>query len=93
MKTARVQVLTTPAFRDWLRKEAKESGVSVAELVRSRCEGNTSEEEKTLAELTAQLRKEVRLARMSLRSSLAGAEALIAELRANRERRRKMERV
>ncbi len=22
MKTARLQVLTTPAFRDWLRKEA-----------------------------------------------------------------------
>jgi hypothetical protein len=26
MKTARLQVLTTPAFRDWLRKEAKKQG-------------------------------------------------------------------
>jgi len=34
MKTARLQVLTTPAFRNRLRKEAKQAGVSVAELVR-----------------------------------------------------------
>jgi hypothetical protein len=92
MKTARLQVLTTPAFRDWLRKEAKNSGVSVAELVRTRCEGNSSEEEKAVAELAAQLRKEVRRAQSSLRSSLADAEALIAELRANRERRRRASR-
>jgi hypothetical protein len=88
MKTARLQVLTTPAFRDWLRKEAKNSGISVAELVRTRCEGSTSEEEKAVAELAGQLRKEVRRARLSLRSSLADAEALVTELKANRERRR-----
>ena len=88
MKTARVQVLTTPAFRDWLRKEAKKDGVSVAELVRTRCEGASREEERAVAELAAQLRKEVRKAQLSLRSSLSEAEALIAELRSNRERRR-----
>jgi hypothetical protein len=38
MKAARLQVLTTPVFRDWLRKEAWNTGVSVAELVRTRCE-------------------------------------------------------
>jgi hypothetical protein len=36
MKTAQLQVLTTAAFRDWLRREAREDGVSVAELMRSR---------------------------------------------------------
>jgi hypothetical protein len=36
MKTAQLQVLTTAAFRDWLRREAREAGVSVAELVRIR---------------------------------------------------------
>jgi hypothetical protein len=39
METAGLQVLTTSAFRDRLRKEAKKAGVSVAELVRTRCEG------------------------------------------------------
>jgi hypothetical protein len=48
VKTARVQVLTTPAFRDWLRKEARNAGVSVGEFVRSRCEGKSSEEEKAV---------------------------------------------
>jgi len=27
MKTARVQVLTTPDFRDWLQREARNAGV------------------------------------------------------------------
>lgn len=88
LKTARVQVLTTPAFRNWLQKEAKKAGISVGELVRRRCEGASREEEEAVAELAAQLRKEVRNAQSSLRSSLAEAEALIAELRSNRERRK-----
>lgn len=88
MKTARLQVLTTPAFRDWLRQEAKKGGVSLGELVRRRCEGAPREEEEAVAELAAHLRKEVRKAQSSLRSSLAEAEALIAELRSNRERRK-----
>jgi hypothetical protein len=81
-------VLTTPAFRDWLHKEARNAGVSVGELVRRRCEGASREEEQAMAELAAQLRKEVRRAQSSLRSSVANAEELLEELRANRERRR-----
>jgi hypothetical protein len=88
MKTARVQVLTTPAFRNWLQKEARNAGVSVGELVRRRCEGASREEEEAVAELATQLRKEVKKAQASLRSSLADAEALIAELKMNRERRK-----
>jgi arsenate reductase-like glutaredoxin family protein len=91
MKTARLQVLTTPAFRDWLRREAKNSGISVAELVRTRCQGWASEEEKAVADMAAQLRKEVRRAQSSLRSSLARAEALVSELRAKRESRKMAE--
>ena len=93
MKTARLQLLTTPAFRDRLRREAKKAGVSVAELVRTRCEGSSDEEEQLVAELAAQLRKEVRRAQSSLRSSLAEANAMLEELRAQRERRRSAERV
>jgi hypothetical protein len=91
MKTARLQVLTTPAFRDRLRKEAKKAGVSVAELVRTRCEGSSAEEEQVVAELAAQLRKEVRRAQSSLRNSLAEANAMLEELREQRERRRSAE--
>lgn len=92
MKTARLQVLTTPAFRDWLRKEARKAGVSVGELVRTRCEGGSSDEEKALVELTAQLRKEVRRARTSIRSGLAEVDSVLQELKANREHRMKQER-
>jgi hypothetical protein len=88
MKTARVQVLTTPAFRDWLRKEARNAGVSMAELVRTRCERKSDEEEQALVELTVQLRKEVRRARASLRSGLAEATSVLEELRVRREQRR-----
>jgi hypothetical protein len=91
MKTARVQVLTTPAFRDWLRKEARNAGVSVAELVRTRCERKSDEEEQAIAELAVHLRKEVRRAQASLRSGLAEATSVLEELRAQRERRRNSE--
>lgn len=91
MKTARLQVLTTPAFRDRLRKEAKKAGVSVAELVRTRCETAPGEEAQVIAELAAELRKKVRKAQSSLRSSLAEANAMLEELRAQRERRRSAE--
>jgi hypothetical protein len=87
MKTARLQVLTTPTFRDWLRREARNAGVSVAELVRTRCERKSSEEEEALAELAALLRKEVRRAQSSLRSGLAEANAVLREIRTQRERR------
>ncbi|MGB8988211.1 MAG: hypothetical protein WCC37_16535 [Candidatus Sulfotelmatobacter sp.] len=91
MKTARLQVLTTPAFRDRLRKEAKKAGVSVAELVRTRCEGASGEEEQVVAKLAAELRKKVRKAQASLRSSLAEANAMLKELKVHRERRRPAE--
>jgi hypothetical protein len=92
MKTARVQVLTTPAFRDWLRKEARKAGVSVAELVRTHCGRGSgheepSEEEKAVAELASHLRKEVRKAQASLRSGLAEATAVLEEMTIARERR------
>jgi hypothetical protein len=87
MKTARLQVLTTPAFRDWLRKEARQAGVSVGELVRTRCEQRVSDEEKVLGELTALLRKEVAATRATVRRDLAETKAILGELRARREAR------
>jgi hypothetical protein len=85
MKTARLQVLTTPAFRDWLRKEASKAGISVGELVRTRCEQRGSEEETALAEMTALLRKEVSATRATVRRNLDETQAILSELRANRK--------
>ena len=84
MKTARLQVLTTPEFRVWLRKEACEAGVSVGELVRIRCE-QRSEEEIVLAELTALLCKEVTATRATVRRNLDETRAILSELRASRK--------
>ncbi len=48
----------------------------------------SSEEEGVLIDLLSLLRKEVRRARRSIRGNLAETEAILAELRAGRERRR-----
>jgi hypothetical protein len=85
MKTARVQVLTTPAFRDWLRKEARKAGVSVGELVRTRCEQRVGDEEAALAELTTLLRKEVTATRSAVRRDLDETRAILNDLRARRK--------
>jgi hypothetical protein len=79
-----LQVLTTPAFRDWLQKEAERAGISVGELVRSRCERRPTDEERAIAEMAAQLRKEVRKAQASLRAGLAEADSVLQELRNRR---------
>jgi hypothetical protein len=85
MKTARLQVLTTPAFRDWLRKEASKAGISVGELVRTRCEQRVGDEEAALAELTALLRKEVTATRTMVRRNLDETRAILSGLRARRK--------
>jgi hypothetical protein len=85
MKTARLQVLTTPAFRDWLRKEARKAGVSVGELVRARCEQRVGEEEAVLMELTALLRKEVTATRLEVRRNLDETRAILSDLRGLRK--------
>lgn len=85
MKTARVQVLTTPAFRDWLRKEARRAGVSVGELVRTRCEQRMGDDEAALAELTTLLRKEVIATRTAVRRNLDETDAILSDLRARRK--------
>jgi hypothetical protein len=56
-------------------------------LVRTRCEGSSAEEEHLVAALAAQLRKEVRRAQSSLRSGLAEANAMLHQVRLERQRR------
>ena len=84
MKTERVTLLTTPEFKAFLAEEADREGVSVAELVRSRCERRPTDEDAMLVALTAELRAAVSQAKRSLRDGLAEADSVLAELRANR---------
>jgi len=84
MKSERVTLLTSPEFKTFLTAEAKREGVSVAELVRTRCEGRPSEEEAMLASLTAELHQAVVDAKRSLKGGLDEARAVLAELRARR---------
>ncbi len=84
MKTERVTLLTSPDFKAFLGAEAQREGVSVAELVRSRCERRPTEEEAVLATLTAELQQAVAAAKKSLRSGLDEAQSVLLELRNRR---------
>lgn len=86
MKTARLTLLTTPEFKAFLGSEAARDGISVAELVRTRCEPRPDADETELAMLTKALRKAVAEAHASLHSGLEEAEAVLAELSTKRAR-------
>ena len=82
MKTERVTLLTSPEFKNFLIEEARTAGISVAELVRSRCEGRESADEAMLVELTAELRSAVKQAKASLKRGLDEANSVMADMRA-----------
>ena len=75
MKTERVTLLTSPDFKAYLGAEAAREGVSVAALVRSRCERKPDADEAMLAALAAELRQAVGEAQTSLRAGMAEADA------------------
>jgi hypothetical protein len=85
MKTERVTLLTSPEFKSFLNAEAQREGISVAELVRTRCEGRPSEDEAVLAALTSELNKAVGVAKKVLKAGLDEAQMVLAELRSKRE--------
>lgn len=85
MKTQRVVLLTTPEFKKFLTREASKEGVSVAELVRSRCEHRPRADETELVELAAELRTAVARARSALNAGLSEAQAALSELRRARD--------
>ena len=86
MKTERVTLLTTPEFKSFLTREAKREGVSVAELVRSRCEGRTSGAEATLVALTAELRTAIAAAHEAAAEGLQAMQSALEHLRTSRTR-------
>lgn len=87
MKTERVTLLTSPDFKAFLSAEARREGVSVAELVRTRCERRPTEEETELAALTSELNTAVGEAKRALKDGLDEAQAVLGELRARRNSR------
>jgi len=87
MKSERVTLLTSPEFKTFLAAEAKREGVSVAELIRARCERRPTQEEAVLAALTGELREAVLAAQKSLRAGLNEARSVLEELRAGRTAR------
>ena len=84
MKTERVTLLTSPDFKAFLSAEAAREGVSVAELVRTRCERRPTDEEAILEGLTSELNKAVIEAKKALKSGLDEAQSVLTELRAKR---------
>jgi hypothetical protein len=84
MKTERVTLLTSPDFKAFLNAEARREGVSVAELVRTRCERRPTDEETVLAGLTSELNRAVGEAKIALKDGLDEAQAVLGELRTKR---------
>ncbi len=82
-KTARITILSTPGFKSFLAKEAKHEGVSVAQLIRQRCEkkpANNKDEELLLA-LAGEVAEATARAKRSLDKGLADAEKVLKEIR------------
>ena len=84
VKTERLTLLTTPEFKALLAAEAASAGVSVAELVRRRCQPEAGEDEALLAASARELRRALGEARASIRSGIKEADAAISELRLRR---------
>jgi hypothetical protein len=85
MKTHRVTFLTSLDFKSFLTDEARREGVSVAKLVRSRCERRPTQNKAVLGMLTGELHKAIAAAKKTLHRGLDEAQAILAELRAKRE--------
>ena len=78
--------MASKEFKQFLGDEARREGVSVAELIRVRCERKHSNDEAVLAQLTAELRKALSEARSSLRDGLKEADSVLTQLRSKRAR-------
>lgn len=86
MKTERITILATPSFKAFLSAEAKRENISVAELVRARCQRRPSGEEAELAALAKELKHAVSDAQLTMREGLREANSVLAELRKKREK-------
>lgn len=83
VKSERITILSTPEFKAFLGEEAMKEGVSVSELVRSRCQAvPPSDDELVLKELILLASDATKRAIKSLDKGIDDAESVLAELRA-----------
>jgi hypothetical protein len=87
LKSERVTLLTTKEFKRFLGDEARREGISVAELVRVRCERKPSQDELLLGELSGRLREAAKEARIALKEGIAEANTVLAELKSKRKQK------
>lgn len=80
-QTARITILSTPDFKMWLFKEAKQEGISLSELVRQRCQSKPNKDEALLSALITEVRLSTQKAKVSLSKGLKEAEKILTELR------------
>ena len=86
MKTARITFLATPDFKQYLAAQASGDGISIGELIRSRCllpQKGTDEKnlELELRTLTIELQRSIVEARNSLQEGLEAAAAAMNTIR------------
>ena len=85
-KTARITILGTPDFKEFLTREAKKEGISLSMLVRRRCEQKpVNDDEQILMDLLAELKVSTTKARISLDKGLEEAKMLLEELKTRDE--------
>ena len=84
IKTERITILSTPQFKAFLTREARNEGKSLSELVRQRCENRPQDQDEALLlALTAEIKKAAKKAKKSLEEGLTEAEKVLGELRAS----------
>ena len=82
VKSARITILGTPEFKEFLVREAKKEKISLSQLVRQRCEQKAANrEEELLAGLIKEVAAATARARASLEKGLADAERTLTEIR------------
>jgi hypothetical protein len=82
-KTARITFLGTPDFKEFLEGEAKKEKISVAQLVRQRCERKPDDQkdEELLMGLMLEVREATMRAKSALEKGLEDAEKVLIEIR------------
>lgn len=87
LKSERITLLGSRAFKAFLSEEARKEGVSVSELVRRRCERAPTEDEQILLALADELRKATAEARAALEEGMAAAHSALRDVRDGRDAR------
>jgi len=86
VKTARITILGTPDFKDFLQQEAKKEKISLSELVRQRCQKkpDSQKDEELLKVLLREVTAATSMAKLSLEKGMDDAAQVLAEIKAER---------